>query len=299
MFTVSDCIDKLNNNQKVVKDLKNSGLISCFQTLRNYEKIFYKENTEYTKIYTEKTINELKNKIVKKNIKINDKTNLDVWDINPYNCKKYVIICAGISSNKSCYSLQKLYLEIVRNCWGVIAFDYRGRGKSSGDFSQRGMRHDIESIYNYLRDKDISPNNMGIIGHSLGSYAAIELSRKEKIGFTIVVNPFSSATDMAKCIAHKIKLPSLIKNFIENIPDFIFPLKNKFNNIKSIKKIKTPLLIIHNEKDETIPVILARRLYLASDSQNITYKELDGYDHEINEEKTQNIINYIRFTEDV
>ena len=74
----------------------------------------------------------------------------------------------------------------------------------------------------------------------------------------------------------------------------MFPLKNKFDNIKALSNINKPVLILHNKKDGTIPVELARKLYKNTKNVNITYLELDGEDHEINKEKIEECLCFLK-----
>ncbi len=284
MYTV-DCsikeVDKLN----IFKLNSGFNILGVLHSIKNYEKNFYSTNANYTKNSVYPVTDALKNSVAPKTILTKDKIQIDIWDINPFKCKKYIIFCEGISSEKSNPLQQKAYQRFVYSGWGVIAFDYRGKGKSSGVFSQRGAKEDLRTVFKYLIDRGISPSDIGIIGHSMGSAVAMDFCSQQKTAFTILINPFSKAADMAKNIAQKASMPDFIRTVIKCLPSFLIPIQNKFNNEKAIKKIKSPVYIIHTKDDTVIPVELARKLFSIKKGKNIFYTELEGCEHDLNDEK--------------
>ena len=284
-------VDKLNIFQKTNK----LNIVSLYNSIKNYEKNFYQKNADFSKTNQYEIIEELKNTIVNKSLSTENDTKIDIWDINPYKSNRYIVFCEGISGEKSNIILQKTYLKFIKAGWGIIAFDYRGRGKSKGDFTQKSAITDLKTIYDYLKSKDILSTDIGIIGHSMGSAVAANFCAKHKTAFTILINPFSKASDMAKEIAQKANLPQFVNKIIQNLPSWLIPLQNSFNNEAVIKKIKAPILILHTTEDKVIPVKLARKLYSkAINNGNATYKELPGNDHEINKEKINCCIEFIK-----
>ena len=284
-------VDKLN----IFKKNNNLNILSLYNSIKNYEKNFYKKNADFTIEKQHPIIEELKNTIINKIISTKDGAKIDAWDINPHKSKKYIVFCEGISSEKSNILLQRTYLKFIEEGWGILAFDYRGRGKSKGEFNQKSAITDLKTIYDYLKSKDIHSTDIGIIGHSMGSAVAANFCAKHKTAFTILINPFSKASDMAKEIAQKAKLPQIVNKIIQNLPSWLIPLQNKFNNEAVIKKIKAPILILHTQEDNVIPVKLARKLYSKTiNNSNATYKELPGNDHEINDEKINYCIEFIK-----
>ena len=293
MLTVEDCINDLNKADWYEKEVSKTGILQSFQTVKKYESLFYQTHSCYSRHENHEIISELRNRIKSIRLKTPDNNYIDIWDINPYKEKRYIIFCQGISSEKSNLYQQKAYFSFVENGWGIIAFDYRGRGRSEGEFSQDGALDDVKTVYNYLISKGIKPADIGIIGHSMGTGVAVDFSCRINTAFTILINPFSKASDMAKNIARKVKMPALIKKVLMLMPSFLFPLKNKFDNVSALAKIKSPVLILHTRRDRTIPVQLARKLYNSNQNFNITYLEIDGDDHEINPEKIDICLDFL------
>lgn len=297
--TVKDCINDLNKEEFYAKKIKNSvlknfNIAMCYLSIVKYEQTFYKNQGEYTRNFCNLIMDELCGSIKHVVLKTEDNFSIDCWDINPKNSKKYIIIFSGIGSEKSNTNLQKAYLKFVKNGWGVIAFDYRGRGKSSGFFCQKNALNDAYSVRNYLLSKEINSCDIGVFGHSMGAGVALDFASKNNTAFVVLINPFNKAADMVRNIARQLKLPDFIKNTVRKLPDFLIPLKNRFNNENALNKVQAPTLIIHTKEDDTIPVKLCRRLIQKNkDKKNITYFELEGTDHEINDDKIELCMHFI------
>ena len=292
MYTVDYSI-KQTDKHNIFNSTNVFNIPAILNSIKNYEKNFYAENSKLTKQASYPLIKELKNCVKEKTILTKDNVKIDIWDINPFRCKKYIIFCEGISSEKSNPLQQKIYQKLTDSGWGVIAFDYRGKGKSSGYFSQNGARADMNAVFNYLILQGINPSDIGIIGHSLGSAVAVDFAIRHKTAFIILINPFFKAADMAKKIAQKASMPDIVRKVIRNLPAFLIPLKNNFDNANALKKIKSPVYIIHTKDDPVIPVEHARKLASINNCKNILYTELKGSDHELNDEKIDCCLKFI------
>ena len=62
----------------------------------------------------------------------------------------------------------------------------------------------------------------------------------------------------------------------------------------AIKKIKTPVLIIHSKDDKTIPVEQARCLYNKAGNPNICYFEFQDDEHEITADKIRLCLDFLQ-----
>ena len=295
MYTVDSSIketDKLN-----IFSANNAlNLPSILRSIKRFEQNFYENNANRTKHKTYPLKKELRGKIQQKKLLTKDGVQIDVWDINIPKNNDYVIFCQGISSEKSNPLLQAAYVKILCAGKNVITFDYRGKGKSSGTFSKEGTKYDMLAVYKYLTAKGVPASKIGVIGHSLGSAVAAAFSADFQTSFTILINPFSKASDMAKQFAKVAAMPDIVRKIIQKLPNFLIPLKNSFDNEKSIRKIKSPLCIIHTKDDNVIPVELAKKLYLKSQNNSAKYFELENGEHELNDEKIDCCIDFMRMS---
>lgn len=128
------------------------------------------------------------------------------------------------------------------NGFSVFAYDYQGYGTSGGRPSVTKAYQDIEATYQYIIDQlNIPPNRIIAMGRSIGSAVATHLASQHQIAGLILESPLTSAFRV-----------------ITHIP--LFPI-DKFNNLRNIKKIDCPVLIIHGTDDRIIPIWHGRKLF--------------------------------------
>lgn len=205
-------------------------------------------------------------------------------DVNPNNSDKYIIYCNGMHS--SIKNHQQVYVNLMSSGCGVIGFDYPGTGISSGEFSKSATKESTESVYNYLLQKGIKPENIGVIGHSMGCAVASGLAAEHTTAFTVLLCPFNTARDEIKYFIANKDFPKSTKSIVKHIPSSLIPIKYKFNNEKNLNNINSPLLIIGAIDDNVVPVDLARKLSKKHQSKpNLTYIEVQSGGHKADDTK--------------
>lgn len=173
-----------------------------------------------------------------------DNKTLNGWYIPNKDARFTVIFCHGNAGNIS-HRIEKIAI-LHRLGLGIFIFDYRGYGKSQGRPSEQGLYKDASGAYNYLKERNISKDNIILYGESIGASVAIDLASREKVKAIITEEAFPSIKDMAK-----IAYPFL--------PHFIF--RSRFNSLSKIKEITCDKLIIHSVDDEIVPFYLGEKLY--------------------------------------
>ena len=89
-------------------------------------------------------------------------------------------------------------LQFYNLGYSIFVFDYRGYGQSKGDFpSEQQVYEDAQAAWQYLtEDRQISPDNIILYGHSIGGAVAIDLATKQPSAKALVVhNSFTSMRD--------------------------------------------------------------------------------------------------------
>lgn len=153
----------------------------------------------------------------------------------------------------------------------VFCYDYSGYSWSTSDDkinnqqqlrpSEKYAYEDITAAYDYLIEKiDVYPQDIILMGRSLGSGPTTDLASKVKCRGVILVTPLSSAVRVA------IKIPF-------TLPFDIFP------NINKVDKIRSPLLIIHGNNDQVVPFQNGVDLYNKANSVYKDYLWIDGAGH--------------------
>lgn len=150
---------------------------------------------------------------------------------------------------------------------GMYMMSYRGYSGSSGKPSETANVADARRAYDDLVSLGVAPRDIIVYGESLGSGVAVQVAAEKAISGLILDAPYTS---MAKLAASKYRwLP------VEPM------LLDRYESDKHIGKVRAPLLIIHGEKDETIPVAMGRGLFdLASEPKRmVTFPNAGHADH--------------------
>jgi len=133
----------------------------------------------------------------------------------------------------------------------VLAFDYRGYGRSEGVPSERGLLADVRAAYDYLVGPlGRAPEEILLFGHSLGGAVAIDAALDRQAAGLIVQSSFTDLKDMARALYPKLPLHLITRN--------------GFRSIEKVARLTLPKLFILATDDPTVPASVSRRLYEAA-----------------------------------
>lgn len=133
---------------------------------------------------------------------------------------------------------------------GVLAIDWRGYGKSEGSPTEDGLYADGRAALDFLAAKGIGPDRVALHGESLGSGVATQLATERPVAALILEAPYTSVAEAAQ--RHYPYLPAR------------WLVKDRFDSLSRIAGIRAPILIVHGEADDTIPVDHGKRLLAAA-----------------------------------
>ncbi|MBN2704802.1 MAG: alpha/beta hydrolase [Pontiellaceae bacterium] len=129
--------------------------------------------------------------------------------------------------------------------FSVLMYDYRGYGTSEGKASTAHVKQDAEAAYNWLvHEKGIQPRSIIIQGRSLGGGVAVWLASRNECGGLITEESFASAFR--------------VKTHWKILP------WDKFDSLRSIRRVDCPVLVIHGTDDRLIPLWHAEKVYNAA-----------------------------------
>jgi uncharacterized protein len=136
--------------------------------------------------------------------------------------------------------------------FSVLAIDYRGFGKSSAGLpSEATAAEDALAAWHWLAERHPGQPRY-IFGHSLGGAIAIDLARQvpDESG-TMVEGTFTSIADVVSTFRWG-WLP-------------VSPLiTQRFESVRKVADIGSPLLVVHGSEDALIQPALGRKLYDAA-----------------------------------
>ena len=153
---------------------------------------------------------------------------------------------------------------------GFLLIDYPGFGESEGRASPENILASSEVAWKYwqkLHASHLTPQ-IGILGHSLGAAAALQLAETIPVNRLVLLSPFTSVADMVRNMFGSWLIPLLQHRFDNRGP------------IQQILKRKRPptITIIHGTRDEVIPVEMGQELAGLA-PQHINYLELPHSQH--------------------
>jgi pimeloyl-ACP methyl ester carboxylesterase len=132
-----------------------------------------------------------------------------------------------------------------RENYDLFIFDYRGYGKSTGKLtSQAQAVDDVKRAWDFIAPQ-YKDKHIVIYGRSIGSALATQLAQKVETELLVLVSPFSNLIDIAKQ-RYPIALSWLLR----------FP----FETNKAIQNVSSPVLLIHGDQDDYIPMSHSKRL---------------------------------------
>lgn len=134
----------------------------------------------------------------------------------------------------------------------VLSFDYRGFGHSAGVASEEHIYEDAEAAYLALIRRGISPAQIIVWGHSLGSAPAVELATRQPSAALVLFGAFTSIPDAAAAT-----YPYLPVRWVAGI---------YMDSLQRIRRVHVPVIIAHSAHDTLIPFEEGTRLYAAANS---------------------------------
>jgi uncharacterized protein len=162
-----------------------------------------------------------------------------------------ILFFHGNAGNIS-HRLEKLV--IFKNL-GVNTFiiDYRGFGRSEGKPTEEGTYLDARAAYDYLvQQRKLAPRSIIVYGESLGSAIAADLAGKVEVGGLILEEAFTSITDVGQKMFPFFPVRWLVRN--------------KYDTLSKLPRIKVPLLILHSREDEIFDMRHPQRLLAAANA---------------------------------
>jgi hypothetical protein len=139
--------------------------------------------------------------------------------------------------------------------WGASALlvEYPGYGRSTGIPSEASVGAVMIAAYDWaLTRPGVDPARVIGWGRSLGGGAVCALARERALAALVLESTFTSVRSMTQ----RLGLPS-------------FLVRDPFDNLTALDAFAGPVLIVHGERDEMIPVAHAHALHAASQGSRL------------------------------
>lgn len=133
---------------------------------------------------------------------------------------------------------------------GFLALYYRGYSGSTGHPTEAGIHIDARAGYDWLIAHGYKPSDIVIHGFSLGAGPAVRLAMERPARALVLEGPYTGVDDVAR--VHFSVLASLVWD--------------RFPTRDWIGQVHMPVLIVHGDRDNVVPLAQGERLYaLAND----------------------------------
>jgi uncharacterized protein len=134
--------------------------------------------------------------------------------------------------------------------YGVYLCGYRGFGGNPGAPTEEGLYNDARAGLKWIEELGYSPGQFVLYGESLGTGVAVQMATELQPRALILESPFSNTLEVAR-----LRYPFLPVDLM---------LKDRYESIGKIAKVKSSLLIVHGDEDPVIPIHLGKKLFDAA-----------------------------------
>jgi fermentation-respiration switch protein FrsA (DUF1100 family) len=147
-------------------------------------------------------------------------------------------------------------LALARRGLRVLAYDYRGYGRSTGAPSEAGVYLDALGAFDHEVGRGTAPASIICFGESLGGAVSIALAERRPCAGVAVVSTFTRLADVAR--RHYGPLGLLAGN--------------RFDSRARVGRQAVPLLVAHGDRDEIVPFELGEELFAAASGPKRFYR---------------------------
>jgi uncharacterized protein len=154
--------------------------------------------------------------------------------------------------------------------------NYRGYGGSTGTATEAALFADAVSVFDRVHSHHA---RIAIVGRSLGSGVAAYLATERPVQRLVLVTPYDSIASVAQW-------------HYRWVPIFLI-LKDRFDSLGRVARIRAPTLVLIAELDEVIPRVRTDALVAAFPPGQVQVRLLPGASHNL-EDETQTYLEAIR-----
>ncbi len=151
--------------------------------------------------------------------------------------------------------------EYINTGMGMLAVSWRGYGGSEGSPSEEGLYNDARAAIDYLTTSGVPLKDIFLYGESLGTGIAVQMATEYDTKALVLEAPYTSISTKGAELYPYIPVKLL--------------LKDHFDSIDKIGKVKVPVMIFHGYLDQVMPIIHGRKMLQAANEP----KQMRIFDH--------------------
>ncbi|MFL9649266.1 MULTISPECIES: alpha/beta fold hydrolase [unclassified Exiguobacterium] len=215
-------------------------------------------------------------------IESEDQQDLYGWWIPHPTPRATIVFAHGYGKNReqSDLPLKELIPEFHEQGYQFLTFDFRGSGISEGDRVTVGAKEqsDLAAAIDYAKERSDGP--IVLYGVSMGAATALATADETDVAAVIADSPFS---DLRGYLETNLPVWSDLPNFpftpviMTVTPWFTGLDADVVKPIDDMAQIDAPVLLIHSQGDDAIPVSESEQLAKAGEDVELWVTENDGH----------------------
>ncbi len=218
--------------------------------------------------------------------------------------KPIIILCHGFSTSKNSGTYVSLGQILNKAGISTFRFDFFGHGESEGKFEDVTTSEAVNDILNAIKLlKRLGYTKIGLMGGSFGGIASTMAASKTNDLFVLALkSPVSNYEEKEIVTKSKKELEEWKRKGYRyyvsgdgrklRLNYTFYKDFEKNNGYEAAKQIKVPTLIVHGDKDESVPVEQSKKI--ASIIRNSRLEIIKGADHRYSEpEHRERMLNLI------
>ncbi|MCU0828754.1 MAG: alpha/beta hydrolase [Tabrizicola sp.] len=168
-----------------------------------------------------------------------------LWFVPPDEGQPVVLYLHG-NAGETADRADRLALYQARG-FGAAFLSWRGYGGSTGRPTEAGLMADAEAALAFLEGRGYALGQIALVGESLGTGVAVQLAARHPVGALVLEAPYTAAVDVAARAYPWVPVRLL--------------MKDQFRSRAHIGQVRSPLLVLHGERDRVIPFAMGRALF--------------------------------------
>ncbi len=173
------------------------------------------------------------------------------------------------------------YSAILQTGAALLAYDYRGYGKSEGEPGEAGTYLDVFAAYDWLIERGFAPERIIAWGESLGGGIASKVAAERKLGGLVLQSSFTS-------------MPDIGSEYFPFLPVHTLG-KIKYDTHSRLPEIHCPVVVMHSENDDIIPYRHGRKNFERANEPKAFVKLEGGHNDSI----VANVAKYVEGAETI
>jgi fermentation-respiration switch protein FrsA (DUF1100 family) len=159
--------------------------------------------------------------------------------------------------------------------YGVLMIGYRGFG-NPGSPSEEGLYMDAQAAIDAIKAKGVPEDGMVFYGESMGTGVATQMATEYNAAALILESPYTSVPDVGSD-----RYPLVPVRWL---------LRDQYDSIGKIKNVHMPLLLMHGELDQVVPIKFGRKLFEAANEPKQSVWVPDAGHNNVYNLKVQQIV---------